>query len=68
MTQTERMLISILFVIVLGIVSWLMGTVSINSGRLLVLEQRANNHSREMLEMRQDVKEHRVMTELNGKR
>ena len=68
MTQTERMLISILFVIVLGIVSWLMGTVSINSGRLLVLEQRANNHSREMLEMRQDVKEHRVMTEPNGKR
>jgi hypothetical protein len=68
MTQTERMLVSIVFVIVLGSVSWLMGTVSINSGRLLVLEQRANNHSREMLEMRQDVKEHRVMTELNGKR
>lgn len=69
MNTLERMLISGFYIILLGISTWLLSTVSVNSGRILVLEQRTNNHTREMADMKIEIKEHRVATEfLNGKR
>jgi hypothetical protein len=69
MTSTERWLISAIFAIMVGIGSWLLGTVTVNSSRLSVLEQRSNNHDRIMTELRSDIREHRTMTEpvTNGK-
>jgi len=66
MSQAERMLVSAIFVILLGFVSWLLATVSINTGRIMVLEQRTNNHAAEMQLSREELKEHRKSTE-NGK-
>jgi hypothetical protein len=67
MTSTERFLITALWIVMFGVSTWLLGTVSINSGRILVLEQRANNHTREMAEQKLELKEHRLATEQNGK-
>jgi len=62
-TTTERMLISALFTILLMIGAWLMATVTVNSARISVLEQRTNNHMREMNEIKTDMRDHRQRTE-----
>jgi len=66
MSQAERMLVSAIFVILLGFVSWLLATVSINTGRIMVLEQRTNNHVQAMQQAREDLSEHRRVTEKHG--
>jgi hypothetical protein len=63
MSTTERMLIGALFAILMGLEAWLLGTVSVNSARIAVLEQRTNNHSREMVDMKADMRDHRSATE-----
>lgn len=64
MNQTERWLISGLFAILMMIGSWLLATVTVNSTRISVLEQRTNNHVREMDEMKADLRDHRQRTEV----
>lgn len=65
MTANERWLITGAFVVFVAIAAWLLGTVSINSGRISVLERRADNHQREMGEMRDEIKDHRRVTEFD---
>lgn len=64
MNQTERWLISGLFAILMMIGSWLLATVTVNSTRISVLEQRTNNHVREMDEMKVELRDHRQRTEV----
>ena len=68
MSATERWLISAVFAMLVGIGSWLLSSVTINSARIAVLEQRTNNHDKVMDVLRNDLREHRDRTEFtNGK-
>ena len=68
MSATERWLISAVFAMLVGIGSWLLSSVTINSARIAVLEQRTNNHDKVMEVLRNDLREHRDRTEFtNGK-
>ena len=64
MSATERLLVSGLFAILMAMGSWLLATVTVNSSRISVLEQRTNNHLREMDEMKADLRDHRQRTEM----
>jgi hypothetical protein len=63
-SATERLLVSGLFAILMAMGSWLLATVTVNSSRISVLEQRTNNHVREMDEMKADLRDHRQRTEM----
>jgi len=63
MTTNDRFIIGILITILMAALSWTLGTISVNSGRISVLEQRADNHTSQMVEMKLEVKEHRLATE-----
>ena len=63
MTTTDRMLLSIVLLSTLALVGWLLQTVSANSGRLSVLEQRAMMHDTEMRDIKQEMRDHRNKTE-----
>jgi hypothetical protein len=68
MTTTERMLIVAIFGIMIGLISWLLATVSVNSSRISVLEQRTSNHTKAMDEFKLELRDHRQSTELpNGR-
>jgi len=61
---TERLLVGGLFAILMAMGSWLLATVTVNSSRISVLEQRTNNHVREMDELKADMRDHRQRTEM----
>ena len=63
MTSTERWLASIMMAALIGLLGWLMATVSVNTSRISVLEQRASNHHAEMEALRKEIVQHRVQTE-----
>lgn len=63
MTTMERGLVWALFAIMMAIGSWLLSTVTVNSARISVLEARTSNHSKEMDEMKADLRSHRQLTE-----
>ena len=63
MTANERFIIGILITILMAALSWALGTISSSSGRISVLEQRSDNHASQMVEMKLEVKEHRLATE-----
>jgi hypothetical protein len=64
MNTTERALIGALFLVLMALVSWLLGTVSLNIARIAVLEQRADMGDRTVWEIKDDMKAHRAATEL----
>ena len=64
MSITEKWLITALFGILMMTGAWLLATVTVNSARIAVLEQRTNNHLREMDEMKADLRDHRQRTEI----
>ena len=68
MSITEKWLITALFGILMMTGAWLLATVTVNSARIAVLEQRTNNHVREMDELKSDMRDHRRQTELSGVR
>ena len=63
MTAQDRWLLSGIFVLLMALTAWLLNTVSINTGRISVLEQRANTTDRTIWEMRDELKQHRTQTE-----
>ena len=63
MTTNDRFIVGILITILMAALSWALGTISANSGRISVLEQRADNHSIQMNEMKVEMKDHRIATE-----
>ena len=67
MTTNDRFIIGILITIMMAALSWTLGTISVNSGRISVLEQRTDNHASQMVEMKLEVKEHRIATETRTK-
>ena len=64
MTTNDRFTVGVLITILMAALSWALGTISVDSGRISVLEQRADNHSIQMIEMKLEMKEHRLATEL----
>ena len=67
MTTTERMLVAALFSILMGLTSWLLGTVTANSSRIAVLEQQVLTSVRDVVELKVEIKEHRTITETLGR-
>ena len=63
MTTNDRFTVGVLITILMAALSWALGTISANSGRISVLEQRTDNHASQMVEMKLEVKEHRIATE-----
>jgi len=63
MDTNGRFVIGLLLAVLMSVMAWTLGVMS----RIAVLEQRADNHSREMVEMKMEMKEHRTATELNRK-
>lgn len=63
MDTNSRFIIGLLLVVLMSVISWTLGVMS----RISVLEQRADNHSREMIEMKIEMKDHRMVTESNRK-
>lgn len=63
MSITERMLVGALFSIMMGLTSWLLGTVTANSSRISVLEIQSINQVRDTTELKIEIKEHRTITE-----
>ena len=63
MTTNDRFTVGVLITILMAALSWALGTISVNSGRISVLEQRTDNHASQMVEMKLEVKEHRIATE-----
>jgi len=57
MTTNERFVIGILLTTLMAAMSWSLSNISVNSGRILVLET-------QMLDVKLDIKEHRIATEL----
>ena len=57
MTTNERFVTGILLTILMAAMSWSLSNISVNSGRILVLET-------QMLDVKLDIKEHRIATEL----
>ena len=64
MTATERWLATVMLTTFIALLAWLMATVSINSGRISVLERRADNYHNELKGIQEALSEHRNMTEL----
>ena len=56
MTTNERFIIGMLITILMAALSWALGTISVNSGRILVLES-------QVFDVKLDMKEHRIATE-----
>ena len=67
MTTNDRFTVGVLITILMAALSWALGTISANSGRISVLEQRTDNHASQMVEMKLEVKEHRIATETRTK-
>jgi len=67
MTTNDRFALGLLLTILMAALSWALGTISANSGRISVLEQRTDNHASQMVEMKLEVKEHRIATETRTK-
>ena len=63
MTTNDRFTVGVLITILMAALSWALGTISANSARISVLEQRTDNHASQMVEMKLEVKEHRLATE-----
>ena len=61
------MLIGALFSILMGLTSWLLGTVTANSSRIAVLEQQVLTSVRDVVELKVEIKEHRTITETLGR-
>ena len=57
MTTNERFVIGVLITIMMAAMSWSLNNISVNSGRILVLES-------QVLDVKLDIKEHRIATEL----
>ena len=67
MTTNDRFTVGVLITILMAALSWALGTISVNSGRISVLEQRADNHTSQMVEMKVEMKDHRLATESRTK-
>jgi len=63
MDTNGRFVIGLLLAVLMSVMAWTLGVMS----RIAVLEQRADSHSREMVEMKVEMKDHRMATELNRK-
>jgi len=63
MTTLDRWLLGILATIFTALLAWLLSTVSMNSGRIAVLEQRTANHMRAMDKLDAQLEAHRLNTE-----
>jgi len=63
MSYTEKVISTLVLVILLPIIGWLLSTVSINSGRIAVLEQRTANHVKAMDKLEEALDSHRKFTE-----
>ena len=61
------MLVAALFSILMGLTSWLLGTVTANSSRISVLEQQVVTSVRDVVELKAEIKEHRTITEMLGR-
>ena len=60
MTTNERFIIGLILTILMASMSWSLSNTSVNSGRILVLES-------QMLDVKVDMKEHRIATETREK-
>jgi len=56
MTTNERFALGLLLTILMAALSWSLGTISVNSGRISVLES-------QVLDVKIEMKEHRIATE-----
>jgi len=57
------MLIGGIFLVLMALMGWVLLTVSLNTGRISVLENRADANDRMMWEIKDDLKVHRQATE-----
>ena len=65
MTTTDRMLLSAVLLSVLSLVGWLLHNVSLNSGRISVLEHELISLKEDQRDIKIEMREHRNRTE-NG--
>jgi ABC-type nickel/cobalt efflux system permease component RcnA len=65
MRQTELWMLTGLFAIIIGIGSWLLATVVVNSSRISVAEQRLLAHDELLTDIKVELRAHRQHTELS---
>jgi type II secretory pathway component PulM len=66
LTGTERLLVAALAAILFALASWVALTVTFNSSRITIMEQRLEQHDAQIKEFKDDLRDHRRMTERNG--